>query len=71
VGEAGTAADNQVGYDAGKQWKGRKIHALVDTEGLPMRRGWRRSATHPELTFQRRNQASQFITVAAMRLRSG
>jgi transposase len=26
-----------VGYDAGKQVKGRKIHALVDTEGLPMR----------------------------------
>jgi hypothetical protein len=30
-------ADNQVGYDAGKQVKGRKIHALVDSEGLPMR----------------------------------
>jgi hypothetical protein len=28
---------NQVGYDAGKQVKGRKIHALVDTEGLAMR----------------------------------
>lgn len=26
-----------VGYDAGKKVKGRKIHALVDTEGLPMR----------------------------------
>jgi transposase len=26
-----------VGYDAGKRLKGRKIHALVDTEGLPMR----------------------------------
>jgi len=25
-----------VGYDAGKQVKGRKIHALVDSEGLPM-----------------------------------
>jgi transposase len=25
-----------VGYDAGKRVKGRKIHALVDTEGLPM-----------------------------------
>jgi hypothetical protein len=37
VGAAGTAADNQVGYDAGKQVKGRKIHVLVDTEGLPMR----------------------------------
>ena len=29
--------DGQVGYDAGKKVKGRKIHALVDTEGLPMR----------------------------------
>jgi hypothetical protein len=26
-----------VGYDAGKKVKGRKVHALVDTEGLPMR----------------------------------
>jgi len=26
-----------VGYDAGKKVKGRKIHALVDTEGLPIR----------------------------------
>jgi transposase len=26
-----------VGYDAGKRMKGRKIHALVDTEGLPLR----------------------------------
>jgi transposase len=26
-----------VGYDAAKKVKGRKIHALVDTEGLPMR----------------------------------
>jgi len=26
-----------VGYDAGKRVKGRKIHALVDSEGLPMR----------------------------------
>jgi transposase len=26
-----------VGYDAGKKVKGRKIHALVNTEGLPMR----------------------------------
>jgi transposase len=25
-----------VGYDAGKQVTGRKIHALVDSEGLPM-----------------------------------
>ncbi len=29
--------DNQVGYDAGKKVKGHKIHALVDSEGLPMR----------------------------------
>jgi Transposase DDE domain len=27
----------QVGYDAGKRVKGRKVHALVDTEGLPLR----------------------------------
>jgi hypothetical protein len=26
-----------VGYNAGKQVKGRKIQALVDNEGLPMR----------------------------------
>ena len=26
-----------MGYDAGKKIKGRKLHALVDTEGLPMR----------------------------------
>jgi putative transposase len=26
-----------VGYDAAKKVKGRKIHALVDTEGLPLR----------------------------------
>jgi transposase len=26
-----------VGYDAGKRVKGRKIHALVDTEGLPLK----------------------------------
>jgi transposase len=26
-----------VGYDVGKRVKGRKIHALVDSEGLPMR----------------------------------
>lgn len=26
-----------MGYDAGKRMKGRKIHALVDTEGLPLR----------------------------------
>ena len=26
-----------MGYDAGKQVKGRKIHALVDSKGLPMR----------------------------------
>jgi transposase len=26
-----------VGYGAGKRVKGRKIHALVDTEGLPLR----------------------------------
>jgi len=26
-----------VGYDAGKKIKGRKLHALVDVEGLPLR----------------------------------
>jgi transposase len=26
-----------LGYDAGKKVKGRKLHALVDTEGLPIR----------------------------------
>ena len=26
-----------MGYDAGKKVNGRKIHALVDSEGLPMR----------------------------------
>ena len=26
-----------MGYDAGKKLKGRKLHALVDSEGLPMR----------------------------------
>jgi putative transposase len=26
-----------VGYDPGKKLKGRKLHALVDTEGLPLR----------------------------------
>jgi len=35
--EKGGGTDNQVSYDAGKQVKGRKIHALVDSEGLPMR----------------------------------
>ena len=29
--------DHQMGYDAGKRLKGRKIHALVHTEGLPMK----------------------------------
>ncbi|HVH49597.1 MAG TPA: IS5 family transposase [Sphingomicrobium sp.] len=35
--EKGGGHDGGVGYDAGKKVKGRKIHALVDTEGLPMR----------------------------------
>ena len=26
-----------MGYDVGKRVKGRKVHALVDTEGLPLR----------------------------------
>ena len=35
--EKGGGKDDAVGYDAGKKVKGRKIQALVDTEGLPMR----------------------------------
>ena len=35
--EKGGGNDGKVGYDAGKRVKGRKIHALVDSEGLPMR----------------------------------
>jgi hypothetical protein len=35
--EKGGGKDGAVGYDAGKKVKGRKIHALVDTKGLPMR----------------------------------
>jgi transposase len=38
--------DNQAGYAAGKEVKGRKIHALVDSEGLPIR-GRRRFRRHP------------------------
>ena len=37
IGGKGGGTDNQMGYDTGKQVKGRKIHALVDTEGLPLR----------------------------------
>jgi transposase len=37
VGRQRGGKDNQVGYDAGKKLKGRKIHALVDCDGLPMR----------------------------------
>jgi transposase len=37
IGGKGGGNDGQVGYDAGKQVKGRKIHALVDSEGLPMK----------------------------------
>ena len=29
--------DGEAGYDAGKKVKGRKIYALADTEGLPLR----------------------------------
>jgi len=35
IGGKGGGKDDQVGYDPGKKVKGRKIHALVDTEGLP------------------------------------
>ena len=33
----GGGKNTQVAYDAGNQVKARKIHALVDSEGLPMR----------------------------------
>jgi transposase len=35
-GAASRSEKNAVGYDAGKKVKGRKIHALVDVEGLPL-----------------------------------
>ena len=35
--EKGGGKDDKIGYDAGKKVKGRKIHALVDSKGLPMR----------------------------------
>ena len=37
IGRKGGGKDDQVGYDAAKKVKGRKIHALVDSEELPMR----------------------------------
>jgi transposase len=37
AGGKGGGFDGEVGYDAGKKIKGRKIHALVDTAGLPLR----------------------------------
>lgn len=37
IGGKGGGKDDLVGYDAGKKVKGRKLHALVDTEGLPIR----------------------------------
>jgi Transposase DDE domain len=37
VFENGVSTNKQVDYDAGKQVKGRKIQALIDSEGLPMR----------------------------------
>jgi hypothetical protein len=36
IGGKGSGNDDAVGYDAGKKVKGRNIHALVDTERLPM-----------------------------------
>src|SRR6185437_13409503 len=36
-GDARKGEADAVGYDAGKKVKGRKVHALVDTEGLPLR----------------------------------
>ena len=37
IGGKGGGKDDKVGYDAGKKVKGRKMHALVDSEGLPLR----------------------------------
>jgi transposase len=37
IGGKGGDTDSQVDQDAGKQIKVRKIHALVDSEGLPVR----------------------------------
>ena len=37
IGRKRGGRDNQVGYDASEHVKGRKIRALVDSEGLPMR----------------------------------
>ena len=36
-GAASRGEKDAVGYDAGKKVKGRKLHALVDVEGLPLR----------------------------------
>jgi transposase len=36
-GAASRSEKDAVGYDAGKKVKGRKLHALVDVEGLPLR----------------------------------
>jgi len=36
MGGKGGGKDDAVDYNAGKKVEGRKIHALVDTEGLPM-----------------------------------
>ena len=37
VGGKRGSHDGLTGYDAGKKVKGRKLHALVDTQGLPLR----------------------------------
>ena len=37
IGRKKSSSEDQVGYDAGTQAKGRKIHAPVDSEGPPMR----------------------------------
>ena len=37
IGRKGGGRDSHLGYDTRKQVKGRKIHALVDSKGLPMR----------------------------------
>jgi hypothetical protein len=37
IGGKGGGHEGLTGYDAGKRVKGHKIHALVDTQGLPLR----------------------------------
>ena len=70
--KAQTSAPNQadaVGYDAGKKVKGRKIHALVDTLGLPIRlvvHSGRRA--RPRRRGPAAGQGAQALPVAGVRI---